>query len=151
MIFRVKITNKIMMGAFLSIEDLVWLFSHTQFLFRYCWFLFFFAWFSCILRKLLQFEAESWPALRRRFELQAFRMVAKIRGFFDPCSIIYLGKFLLEFMKIKNINRHSLKIQISSPTVFTMRMRKFNFGAQPNNGCCLHRAKMHANTRVQYI
>ena len=103
------------------------------------------------IKKIFTICTESWRALRRRFELQAFRMVAKIRGFFDPCSIIYLGKFPLEFMKIKNINWHSLKIQISSPTVFTMRMRKFNFGAQPDNGCCLHRAKIHANTWVQYI
>ena len=92
--------KKIKKGAFLINKDLVWPLTHTKF-----------------------------AAPRRRFELHVFKMVAKIRGFFGSYSKFYVGKFLLQFMKIKNISRQSLKIQISSPTVFTMRMRKINFGA----------------------
>ena len=63
--------------------------------------------------------------------MHVFKMVTKIRGFFGPYSKFYVGKFLLQFMKIKNISRQSLKIQMSSPTVFTMRMRKINLAPNP--------------------
>ena len=77
----------------------------------------FFAWPPCILRKFLQFEAESWPAPRRRlFELPVFR--TEIRGFFAATY------------ENKEYQQTLFKIQISSPTVFTTRMRKIDFGAK---------------------
>ena len=60
------------------------------------------------------YNLKSWAAPRRRLELHVFKMVAKIRGFFGSYSKFYVGKFLLQIMKIKNISRQSLKIQISS-------------------------------------
>ena len=115
--------TKIKKCAFLTIKDLVWPFSHTQFAFEYCWFVFF-AWPPCILRKFLQFEAESWPAPRRRlFELPVFRTVAEIRGFF---AAIYEKK---EYQQTLFKNSNILTNRLYNVLGQNWFLHKFHFGA----------------------